>query len=311
MRRIGRDIMATAAAFLFTILAAFIGCSDGGDPAVPPPPEETLPEQPAWTPGEAYPYRRQTIERFRTLLTDNLWSASAERQNPEGLLVATHNRTGLAFVLIPGGAFWMGSPESEPGREADEGPRRIVSIEPFLLARTECRQSAWEKGGGVNRSQWMKPVNPIDGVAWGAAHAWCEGQGLRLPSEAEWEYACRARTETPWFFGADPTDLSDFACWFGRSYGPVAPVASLRPNPFGLYDILGNMAEWCEDLWHDDYTGAPRDGSPWTADGGPARVFRGGYWFSEARSCRSASRRGQLPYAAGSHMSFRPAASLP
>jgi formylglycine-generating enzyme required for sulfatase activity len=112
----------------------------------------------------------------------------------------------------------------------------------------------------------------------------------RLPTEAEWEYACRAGSTTRWFFGDDVSLLGEYAWYRANSRNTTHPVGGKKPNAWGLYDMLGNVWEWCQDVWHDDYQGAPQDGSAWLAGDGSVRVLRGGSWNFDARSARSAER---------------------
>ena len=132
---------------------------------------------------------------------------------------------------------------------------------------------------------------------------------IRLPSKAEWECACRADPggKTEYCFGDDEKGLSEYA-WFGRDWEDgTRPVATRRPNRWGLFDLHGNAWEWCEDVWHEDYVGAPGDGSAWTSGGSPHRVIRGGCWGYPAVSCRSAFRYWDHPAYRGRNLGFRPA----
>ncbi|MCE9637529.1 MAG: formylglycine-generating enzyme family protein, partial [Planctomycetes bacterium] len=206
------------------------------------------------------------------------------------IAVFSHAATGLEFSLIPGGTFLMGSPEGEAERLDSEGPQHSVTIPgAFLLSRTETTQAAWEHVMGKNPSTGtIGADHPVETVSWNDAQTFCGTSGLRLPSESEWEYACRAGTTTRWWTGDDEAGLKRVA-WYDASPGawtqfvervlgwlgrkPPAtdhqPVALKDANPFGLHDIHGNVWEWCEDARHDDYDGAPTDGTAWRSEAAP------------------------------------------
>jgi formylglycine-generating enzyme required for sulfatase activity len=144
-------------------------------------------------------------------------------------------------------------------------------------------------------------------VNWDEANAFCQkltallherkllaaDQLIRLPSEAEWEYCCRAGTTTRYSFGDKAADLGDYAWYKGNSKGEDPPVGAKKPNPWGLYDMHGYVREWCADTWHKDHEGAPTDGRPRVAKDVPERVVRGGSWADSAETCRSAYRQGE------------------
>ena len=169
-----------------------------------------------------------------------------------------HEKTDLEFVLVPGGTFVMGSDEE------DEGPPHEVTIRTFLLCRTECTQTAWDRVGGIDECSWRGGDLPVENVSWSDPAAWCGRAGLRLQSESEWEYACRAGTTTRYYCGDYESSLGSYAWYSDNSDAKTHPVKQKRPNAFGLYDMLGNVWEWCEDKWHDSYDGAPTDGRPWS-----------------------------------------------
>jgi len=187
------------------------------------------------------------------------------------------HKTGLEFVLVPGGAFMMGSPDFEVGRKDNESPQHRVTVKPFLLCRTQCTQKAWDLiGGSDDRPQDVADL-PIQCVTWKDSTAWCRKAGLRLPSEAEWEYACRAGTTTRFFFGDSDSQLGDYI-WDDRVLRVIVElfrVAGKKPNALGLYDMHGNGSEWCQDTWHDNYRRAPTDGSAWESWFSSYRVVRG------------------------------------
>jgi formylglycine-generating enzyme required for sulfatase activity len=225
---------------------------------------------------------------------------------------------------IPPGRFMMGSPEDEPGRWPDEGPQHLVTVSTgFWLFDTACTQRLWQALMGENPSRFSDdPGLPVDSVSWNDCNAFIQrinaanpGLNLVLPSEAQWEYACRAGTTTPFSLGLDIT-LRDVNFSVGRPQKegeevefkdrPV-PVGTLPANPWGLHEMHGNLWEWCADHFHPNYEGAPVDGSPWLdhSKGGARRVLRGGSWNDAAGGCRSAARIGIDPGARRGNIGFR------
>ena len=212
----------------------------------------------------------------------------------------------LDMVAIPGGSFVMGSPnaETEAGPFDDEGPQRTVNISAFFMGKYEVTQAQYQAVMGNNPSKFKGAKRPVENVSWDGAMEFCQklsqkiGKSYRLPSEAEWEYACRAGTTTPFYFGDTITpDLVNYdgnypygAAPKGLNREQTTDVGSFGPNPFGLYDMHGNVWEWCSDKWHDDYNGAPTDGSSWETGTHNDRVQRGGSCYDHAVLCRSAVR---------------------
>ncbi len=206
----------------------------------------------------------------------------------------------LELVEIPAGQFLMGSPPDEPGRTDYEGPQHLVTFaRSFWIGRYEVTQAQWQAVMGENPS-WHKGADwPVTKVNWDDCQEFCRrlsariGCTARLPSEAEWEYACRAGTTTAYSFGNDVSRLPEYA-YFRRpdAVMRVQSVHSLKPNPWGLYHMHGNAWEWCEDVWRPSYEGAPGDGRPVTTDNPQdyMRVLRGGCWHLGAAECRSAAR---------------------
>ncbi len=225
--------------------------------------------------------------------------------------VYEHKATGLEFVLVPGGRFTMGTPAGAPGRYDNEGPERRVSIKPFLLCRTECTQEAWDKIGGYDIRQSKGADLPIERVRWDDCTVWCRKAGLRLPTEAEWEYACRAGTSTAYYSGDGESDLDAIGWYRKNSDSRTHPVGEKRPNAFGLRDISGNVWEWCEDTWHESYSKAPTDGSARLDGDSSERVVRSACWESQARYCRSFTRTAFRQGLRDGRTGFRPACSLP
>jgi formylglycine-generating enzyme required for sulfatase activity len=218
---------------------------------------------------------------------------------PRGPQTVT-NSVGIELVPIPGGSFIMGS-DSVAG-QGSEAPSHPVQVAPFYLGKYEVTQAQWQAVMGYNPSSYKHPQRPVDQVTWLEVQSFIErlnrleGTSLyRLPSEAEWEYAARAGTKGKWSFGDDPTQLSRFA-WFGQ-HGDIGTqlVGGRAPNPWGLYDMYGNVWEWVQDCWHDNYNGAPREATIWSGGDCSLRMLRGGGWNSPAEYTRSAVRGSYSP----------------
>jgi formylglycine-generating enzyme required for sulfatase activity len=233
------------------------------------------------------------------------------------------------MVVIPESTFLMGSPEDEPERDGDEGPLHEVTVSPFFMSKYPITQSQWRfvaQLPQINRALDPEPssfkgdVRPVEQVSWHDAVEFCDRlsaytkRTYRLPTEAEWEYACRAGTTTPFHTGETiTTELANYDGTF--TYGQPAKgvyrnettdVESFPPNAFGLFDMHGNVWEWCLDHWHENYDNAPTDGSAWlTDDENAAHVIRGGSWMYFARCCRSASRGRDDPDFRGRNLGFR------
>ncbi len=226
-----------------------------------------------------------------------------------GVAVAWANEVGVKFVLIPPGEFMMGSAEDEEGRYPEEGPQHKVRIgRAYYVSIHQITQGQWKAVMGT--TPWEGKVHAQDGpdnavnhvcfndtVRFCAAMARKDGKPYRLPTEAEWEYACRAGTTTRYSHGDDPKaeKLGDYAwylgnTWFGDEQRYVHRVGMKKPNPWGLYDMLGNVWELCADVGHQNYEGAPADGSAWMAGDNGSRALRGGGLRSTDRRCRTASR---------------------
>ncbi|RME03953.1 MAG: hypothetical protein D6805_04715 [Planctomycetota bacterium] len=201
-----------------------------------------------------------------------------------------HLKTGLEFALLPGGYFLMGSPSNEKGRKYYEGPQRKVHVQPFLISKTEVTQRVWKKIMGTNPSYNQSHPNlPVEQVSLEDALKFCQFTNLQLPTEAQWEYAARAGTNTAFFWGNSTQKASQY-CWFTKNTSSTQPVAQKLPNAFGLYDMLGNVREWCIDPWHPTYKGAPTDARAWMGGSLLYRVNRGGGFASKLLNCRSARR---------------------
>jgi formylglycine-generating enzyme required for sulfatase activity len=233
------------------------------------------------------------------------------------------NGVTLDMVSIPGGTFRMGT--SERGYP-DERPQHAVTIAPFWMGKFPVTQQQWASVMGTKPSYFKGSQLPVERVSWDEAKEFCQrladktGHTYRLPSEAEWEYACRAGTTTSFHFGETLLPLcANYQAGFryaselvGRDRSKTTPVGSFPPNAFGLYDLHGNVWEWCADLWHKNYKGAPADGRAWEEGGKTAeRVIRGGSWRLYPRFCRSANRDRRDPAARSYDLGVRIVMVLP
>ena len=265
--------------------------------------------------------------KFRFLLT--------HRRRAQGfcepLGAEAGDATTLTMLWMPPGRFWMGSPEEEPERISAEGPQHLVQLQGFFLSQTPITQAQWRqvaqwrptKGEGAwnqklnpNPSHFKGDQRPVEQVSSEDAMEFCRrlsqrtGRNYTLPSEAQWEYACRAGTTTPFHFG--DTISTKLANYNGKDeYGDGAKgdfrqqttdVASFPANPWGLQDMHGNVLEWCADHWHENYEGAPEDGRAWIDDEANEtkndmniRLLRGASWFDVPWGCRSACRGRGFP----------------
>jgi len=254
----------------------------------------------------------------------------------------------VTLVVIPAGKFEMGSPADEPGRFDAEGPRHTVSIKSFALSKypvtggeflkfleatgyqpLPCNTAlglVWHspgKGIAYAPTDTQSPQWPATCLSWKDAQAyiaWMNGKtkkSYRLPSEAEWEYAARAGTDTSRWWGAQigTNNANCAGCGSPWDATTIAPVGSFAPNPFGLYDMLGNVWQWVEDCWNESYAGAPTDGSAWKSGTCEKRVMRGGSWSNLPVFVRAAARsRGDADgkdFDYSSYAGFRIARSLP
>jgi formylglycine-generating enzyme required for sulfatase activity len=236
---------------------------------------------------------------------------SNTRQQAKYLVEDLGNGVTLEMVSIPAGAFLMGSPNNEAGREDREGPQHRVTLSTFWMSKFQITQAQWQAIMGTNPSSFKGSLQlPVESVSWDEANTFClklslkTGKTYRLPSEAEWEYACRAGTTTPFYFGETITpELVNYDGNYNYAAGPkgvyrekTTPVGSFPPNDFGLFDMHGNVWEWCADVWHDNYHGAPTDGSVWETGGDHSyRLLRGGSWYAYAVWCRAAHRHVGTP----------------
>lgn len=216
-----------------------------------------------------------------------------------------HGRTDVEFVLVPGGTFDMGSDSGDK----DETPVHEVVISPYLISKHQVRQVVWEKVMGENPSHFKGADRPVEMVSWEDCRKFCKKTELQLPTEAQWEYACQSGSKGKYCFGNDESMLDGYA-WYNKNSGSEThPVGQKMANAFGLCDMHGNIWEWCEDDWHDNYRGAPKDGRAWIDNPRSSRrVRRGGGFDHEVGFCRSAFRGYFAPVYRGSRLGFRLAA---
>ncbi|NEU72520.1 formylglycine-generating enzyme family protein [Hassallia byssoidea VB512170] len=229
------------------------------------------------------------------------------------------NGVTLEMVSIPGGSFKMGSPSEEKSRNSDESRQHDVNVPAFFMGRFEVTQEQYQQVIGTNPSNFKGKKLPVESVSWKNAVEFCNklsqktGRKYRLPSEAEWEYACRAGTNTPFHFGETiTTELANYDGNYtyasepkGKKRRETTEIGSFPPNGFGLYDMHGNVWEWCQDTWHDSYQKAPGNGSAWIDNDSNYRLLRGGSWYYNPGYCRCAYRYYAYPVGNLSVIGFR------
>jgi len=226
-------------------------------------------------------------------------------RSSNSFVLETTDSIGLTFVAISPGSFSMGS----------EQATHVVKItEPFELATCPITQEQFQRVMGTNPSKFTGLRNPVEGVSWRDAVEFCRklsalpqekaaGHFYRLPTEAEWEFACRADTTTAYSFGDDDDQLQEYGWYAENSDSSTHPVGEKKPNPWGLYDMHGNVLEWCQD-WYGDYPSSSVT-DPTGAASGSDRVFRGGSWMNFSDGCSSANRRARTPDLKAPHLGFR------
>jgi formylglycine-generating enzyme required for sulfatase activity len=275
----------------------------------------------AWTPPLAEPAGQQEISVSATgpdgQTAQTSFIVTVTRPTPapvklpgKEIAIDLGNGVNLEMVLVPAGEFMMGSPDSDSNAQGDEKPRHPVRItKPFYLGKYLVTQEQWGAVMGSNPSSFKAPKNPVETVSWDDCQQFLNrlngrvgraerappgnraGEGdFRLPTEAQWEYACRAGSTGKYCFGDSETQLGEYAWYSDNSGGKTHPVGEKKPNAWGLYDMHGNVWEWCQDWYNGGYyAGSPSDDPPGPTTGS-RRVLRGGSWSFLARYCRSASR---------------------
>ena len=255
--------------------------------------------------------------------TDNLTLHRYKRTN-KAYTEALGDGVSLMLMLIPGGEFMMGAPDGEPESSDTERPQRLVKVPPFLMGRYPVTQAQWRVVADYDPVETdLKPAPssfkgdslPVEQVNWHDATEFCQRlsaktqKNYHLPSEAQWEYACRAETTTAYHFG---DQLTEEVANYNQNVGQTTPVGQYPANCWGLHDMHGNVWEWCKDHWHSNYEGAPTDGSAWIEGGDSKyRVRRGGSWINNPRVCRSAFRGNLVPGVDVYDFGFRVVGSAP
>ena len=246
------------------------------------------------------------------LLISGCRKQDAEVVAPSAIKTQT-TPTGIDLALIPAGTFMMGSDSGDD----DEKPAHQVAVASFWMDRYEVTQKSFEALMGTNPAKFKNPFNPVDRVSWLAAIKYCnmrsmkEGlqpcydvqtaeckftaNGYRLPTEAEWEYACRAGTTTAYSFGDNPAELSGSAWLKSNAEQSTQPVGQKKPNAWGLYDMYGNVAEWCNDRYGETEYAARASDNPHGPAKSETRVLRGGSWRYGPERCRSSARASETP----------------
>jgi formylglycine-generating enzyme required for sulfatase activity len=234
-----------------------------------------------------------------------------EPANSNEFSIDLGNGATLEMVKIPGGSFLMGSPETESRRDNSEGPQTQLDMEPFSIGKYEITQAQYTAVMGTNPSQFKGlDNNPVEYVSWYNAMDFCTklsestGKTFILPTEAQWEYACRAGTTTAYFWGDDPALAGDYA-WFGENPdSSTHPVGQKQPNAWGLYDMSGNVWEWTRSIFNE-YPYSETDGRNETSDTESMRTKHGGSWNNDVRLSRSAVRIGYYPQVQWFALGFR------
>jgi formylglycine-generating enzyme required for sulfatase activity len=241
---------------------------------------------------------------------ENLESEIKTSSTIEAQDTMTDPITGMEFVSVPGGCFEMGSPDSDKEREGDEGPVHKVCVDDFQMGKYEVTQGQWKKIMDSNPSEFQKGESyPVEKVSWDDAQKFIDklnaksGKSYRLPTEAEWEYACRANDSGKYCGGDDADALG----WHKKNSGnrSTRPVGGKQANKFGLYDMSGNVWEWCADWSGENYYNSNPQDNPIRPSSGLHRVFRGGTWQHEPKVMRAANRGGAAPDARNDDLGFR------
>jgi len=248
---------------------------------------------------------RQSVGRWAAVVAAAflLWVPGLDSKGsepiPKEITIQIGENVSMKLALIPAGKFMMGSPPGEANRSGEEPQHEVTISKPFYIGVTEVTQAQYEAVMGTNPSRFKGATNPVDTVSWNDATKFCKKLSkktryvVRLPTEAEWEYTCRAGTTTRFSFGDDESALGDYAWYECNSGSATHPVGQKKPNAWGLFDMHGNLWEWCAD-WYGDYPkGAATD--PQGPASGADRVLRGGGWSHFPNYCRAAFRSFSSP----------------
>jgi formylglycine-generating enzyme required for sulfatase activity len=296
------------------------------EPAASPGPLPSIQTEGAAPPGPAL--IQISADKGALVRVGNEWQQKTERITVSGYELELAKGIAITMVQIPAGSFEMGSPATEAERRDTEGLQHRVELQSFFLGQTPVTQVQWQAVANwpqvelklnPDPARFKGANRPVERVSWEEAMEFCRRLSQRskfaytLPSEAQWEYACRAGSTTPFAFGETLTpELANYDWTETYASGPkgvsrqqTTEVGSFPANAWGLHDMHGNVWEWCLDFWHDSYTGAPADGSAWTAGGGTRRLLRGGSWDYGPAHCRSAYRSAFHADARGSLIGFR------
>ncbi len=264
--------------------------------------------------GSVFRFSSKMMNRALVSILVLLFGSTAVGQQPKAIT----NSIGMKLVLIHAGSFSMGAPEEEIGRQNEETPHEVTISKSYYLGACEVTQDQYESVMGNNPSAFKGAKNPVEMVSWYDAVSFCKklsempeeratGREYRLPTEAEWEYACRATSSAAYSFGDAADELSEYV-WCGEHLGSKPhPVGEKKANRWGLFDMHGNVWEWCQD-WYGVYpSGAATD--PSGPNEGSSRVLRGGCWINDAGSCLSAYRSRNSPSDRSNGVGFRVALS--
>lgn len=227
--------------------------------------------------------------------------------------VFTSSSTGMEFVLIPAGEFHMNTVSKDKDRSDYESQAHKVTIKnSFYMGKSSVTQKQWKNIMGTSPSHFKGETRPVEMISWEEVQEFVQKLNAientdkyRLPSEAEWEYACRAGTQTRYFFGDNESKLNEYAWCVENSGRKTHPVGQKDPNPWGLSDMYGNVWEWVQDKWHDDYNLAPSDGCAWEDGDNFYRVSRGCSWYCNSGSCSSVARISREPESHFANLGFR------
>jgi formylglycine-generating enzyme required for sulfatase activity/V8-like Glu-specific endopeptidase len=283
---------------------------------------EAAEEPPSEPAPETQPTPQLSSFTFEVLGVDEQGQVRTRRsQSAQYYRQSLKNTVDLEMVYVPGGQFSMGAPITEAHRQKSEDPRHAVQVPAFFMGKYPITQAQWQAIMGNNPSEFKGANFPVEGVSWLAAVEFCQklstatGQTYRLPSEAEWEYAARAGTNTPFLIGKTlTTELANYDGRYTYGQGPrgmfrqtTINVGTFAGNNFGFYDMHGQVWEWCQDHWHDNYNGAPADGTAWVSkeQTETRRVRRGGSWYEGPHACRSAFRYRSAPDSAQNSFGLR------